>query len=115
MNPTERLIAAVNDLLGAAADIPEEMQDRLEQAVSAAEGHSIIESRERPHSIEIRRGAKAEYGWTIKMYHDNGEARETMERIVDTEVELRRLFLTGDDLSVALAASIETLQKEGQP
>ena len=49
--------------------------------------------RELPHSVEVTRNAKGEYGWTIKLYFEDTHGRDAAGRIADMDAHLRTLFL----------------------
>jgi len=45
------------------------------------------------NSIEVRRGTKGDYGWTIKLYFKDGEEEATIFKIGDIDTLLRGRFL----------------------
>ena len=48
--------------------------------------------RELPHSVEVTRNAKGEYGWTIKLYFESDAGPHTCVKAADLDARLRSLF-----------------------
>ncbi len=49
--------------------------------------------RETRCSIELKRNAKGEYAWDVKVYYENGQEADAMERLWTVDLDLRRRFL----------------------
>ena len=49
--------------------------------------------RELPHSVEVTRNAKGEYGWTVKVYFEDTDGLLTVDEITDIDAQLRALFV----------------------